>query len=77
VSTLRTCSWAVAVASGLQPTTFPVMIAAVSRNLYAFAGGIGPGQRGKPGTLSVEPVARLTELGEWQAFPVSRARQRL
>src|SRR5215469_10393975 len=45
------------------------MIAAVSRDLSALAGGIGPSNRTKPGTIGVEPVAILTDSGEWQAIP--------
>ena len=51
------------------PTTSRVMIAASSRNLYTFAGGIGPNRRTKPGTLDVEPLAQLSESGEWVALP--------
>jgi len=55
-------------ALGQQSTSPPsqVIIAAGSRNLYTLAGGIGPSRRTKPGTLDVEPVAQLTESGEWR-----------
>ena len=51
------------------PTTSRVMIAAASRNLYTLTGGIGPNRRTRPGTVDVEPVAQLTEAGEWVALP--------
>jgi len=56
-------------AQQMQQADSSVMIMAVSRDLYGFSGGIGPGRRGKPGTLDTEAVARVTGSGEWQALP--------
>jgi hypothetical protein len=62
-----------ATAWGQQPpagnATTDVMLAAVSRDLSVLRGGIGPSQMSKPGTVDVEPVARVTTSGEWRPIP--------
>jgi len=50
-----------------------VTLAAVSRDKYMFSGGIGPSQLSPRGTLTVEPMARLTSSGKWESLPCSPA----
>src|SRR5579872_5867131 len=46
-----------------------VMLAAVSRNDSMLIGGIGSGRQSVDGTVFVEPLARLTQSGEWGSLP--------
>ena len=46
-----------------------VTLAAVSRDQYMFVGGIGSGKWTGRGTVVVEPLARLTQSGEWKSLP--------
>lgn len=45
------------------------MLAAVSRDESMLVGGIGSGKWTGRGTVVVEPLARLTESGEWKSLP--------
>jgi hypothetical protein len=46
-----------------------VMLAAVSRDGGLVVGGLGVGRISKPGQIFVEPIAYLSESGEWQQLP--------
>ncbi len=46
-----------------------VMLAAVSRDESMFTGGISSGKLIGRGTVAVEPLARLTQSGEWASLP--------
>jgi len=53
-----------------------VTLAAVSRNESLLRGGIGPNKWTGRGTVVVEPLARVTESGEWSSLPCSAKTQR-
>jgi len=53
-----------------------VMLAAVSRDEYLLRGGIGPSKWTGRGTVAVEPLAFVTEAGEWSNIPCSTDNQK-
>ena len=57
---------------GLTGSTHPaakVMLAAVSRDESMLRGGIGPSKWTGRGTIAVEPLAFVTESGQWSSLP--------
>lgn len=53
-----------------------VMLAAVSRDEDLLRGGIGPRKWTGRGTVAVEPLAFVTEAGEWSGIPCSTDNQK-
>lgn len=53
-----------------------VMLAAVSRDEDLLRGGIGPSKWTGRGTIAVEPLAFVTEAGEWSSIPCSTDNQK-
>lgn len=53
-----------------------VMLAAVSRDEDLLRGGIGPRKWTGRGTVGVEPLAFVTEAGEWSSIPCSTDNQK-
>lgn len=81
----RRCTWllcvAFATALAQQPVSTPsqdadVMLAAVSRDQFMFIGGIGSGKWTGRGTVVVEPLASLTQSGEWKSLPCNPSNQK-
>lgn len=74
-------SVAFATALAQQPVSIPsqdadVMLAAVSRDQFMFSGGIGSGKWTGRGTVVVEPLASLTQSGEWKSLPCNSSNQK-
>jgi hypothetical protein len=62
--------------SGPRPGGAKVMLAAVSRDEDLLRGGIGPSKWTGRGTVAVEPLAFVTEAGEWSSIPCSTDNQK-
>lgn len=58
------------------PGGTPVTLAAVSRDESLLRGGIGPSKWTSSGTLAVEPLALVTDSGEWSSLPCSAKTQK-
>jgi hypothetical protein len=57
------------------PQDAGVMLAAVSRDDSMLEGGISSGRWTGKGSVFVEPLARLTQSGEWQSIPCDENQQ--